>query len=253
MIKSPLRYPGGKSRVANYLISLFPKNFSIYCEPFLGGGSVALNVARPGLRKILSDEDRELVNFWLELQYYPQAIIRYASIVRKLSDDQIREHLQELKKRGDLDGPEYYVLNRCSFSGGGRVAGLPRSFSRFTQKHIDGLGSYRGRLGNALILQSDFADQLRYFARREDAFFFVDPPYINIKNLYRLKEIDQEKLARLLKSSKAKWLLTINDCEESRRLYNGCNIRPLVFTYSMTNGGQGRPQSRGSELVITNY
>ena len=39
-LKTPLRYPGGKSRAAKYLISQFPYDIIEYREPFLGGGSV---------------------------------------------------------------------------------------------------------------------------------------------------------------------------------------------------------------------
>ena len=44
MFKTPLRYPGGKSRATIRLSSDFPKGFTEYREPFLGGGSVALSV-----------------------------------------------------------------------------------------------------------------------------------------------------------------------------------------------------------------
>ena len=45
-LKTPLRYPGGKSRAAKYLIGQFPTDIKQYREPFLGGGSVALHVSK---------------------------------------------------------------------------------------------------------------------------------------------------------------------------------------------------------------
>ena len=41
-LKTPLRYPGGKSRATKYLLPKFPKDIAEYREPFLGGGSVAI-------------------------------------------------------------------------------------------------------------------------------------------------------------------------------------------------------------------
>ena len=45
-LKTPLRYPGGKSRAAKYLISQFPYDIKEYREPFLGGGSVAIEFTK---------------------------------------------------------------------------------------------------------------------------------------------------------------------------------------------------------------
>lgn len=47
-MKSPLRYPGGKSRVAKQIADLIPHDTETYAEPFLGGGSVLLEVAKRG-------------------------------------------------------------------------------------------------------------------------------------------------------------------------------------------------------------
>ena len=44
--KSPLRYPGGKSRAIKILKDYFPKNFSEYREPFFGGGSVGIYLSQ---------------------------------------------------------------------------------------------------------------------------------------------------------------------------------------------------------------
>ena len=69
MFKTPLRYPGGKSRATTKLSADFPKGFTEYREPFLGGGSVALSVTTSNLRPIdvwVNDAYYNLYNFWFK-------------------------------------------------------------------------------------------------------------------------------------------------------------------------------------------
>ena len=40
--KTPLRYPGGKSRATKILLDYIPRKFDYYVEPFIGGGSMAI-------------------------------------------------------------------------------------------------------------------------------------------------------------------------------------------------------------------
>ena len=72
-LKTPLRYPGGKSRAVPKLAQWIPDltNYDIYREPFLGGGSVALHVTKtyPKLKIWVNDLYEPLVNFWQQLQH----------------------------------------------------------------------------------------------------------------------------------------------------------------------------------------
>ena len=71
-LKTPLRYPGGKSRALSKLFQYIPdlKDYKEYREPFLGGGSVALEVSKryPRLDIWVNDLYEPLYNFWRELQ-----------------------------------------------------------------------------------------------------------------------------------------------------------------------------------------
>ena len=71
-LKTPLRYPGGKSRACTKIESYFPDltGYKEYREPFLGGGSVALYVTQkfPHLKVWVSDLYEPLINFWQQLQ-----------------------------------------------------------------------------------------------------------------------------------------------------------------------------------------
>ena len=72
LIKTPLRYPGGKSKASTKMDQYFPdfSKYKEYREPFLGGGSVALHVTKkyPNLKIVVNDLYEPLYNFWLQLQ-----------------------------------------------------------------------------------------------------------------------------------------------------------------------------------------
>ena len=82
--KTPLRYPGGKSRACIKMDQYFPdlRNYVEFREPFLGGGSVALHVSKkyPHLKITVNDLYEPLVNFWQQLQMFGD------ELQKKLSD-----------------------------------------------------------------------------------------------------------------------------------------------------------------------
>ena len=71
-LKTPLRYPGGKSRAITKMAQFLPdmSKYKEYREPFLGGGSVALHMTQtyPHLEIWVNDLYEPLVNFWQQLQ-----------------------------------------------------------------------------------------------------------------------------------------------------------------------------------------
>ena len=87
-LKTPLRYPGGKSRACKKMDPFFPdlRDYDAYYEPFLGGGSVALHITKkyPNLKIVVNDLYEPLYNFWLQLQ---------------VNGDYVHSELQQLKSR----------------------------------------------------------------------------------------------------------------------------------------------------------
>ena len=69
-LKTPLRYPGGKSKAIKTLSQWYPKKISEYREPFIGGGSIAIDVAKknPHIPIWINDLYIPLYNFWLQLR-----------------------------------------------------------------------------------------------------------------------------------------------------------------------------------------
>jgi site-specific DNA-adenine methylase len=83
--KSPLRYPGGKSRAVERMNLLLPADFDEYREPFVGGGSlfIYLKQQRPGLNVWINDLNPELYYFWKYAQIDSQELARELMVIKK--------------------------------------------------------------------------------------------------------------------------------------------------------------------------
>ena len=90
-LKTPLRYPGGKSRACTKMDQYFPdlRNYNEYREPFLGGGSVALHVTKkyPDIKVWVNDLYEPLVNFWIQLRDNSHEIKRQLQELKQMHPD----------------------------------------------------------------------------------------------------------------------------------------------------------------------
>jgi len=112
-------------------------------------------------------------------------------------------------------------------------------------------------LGDVKITNLDYADIVR--AKGQDVFIFLDPPYYSTtssklygKNADLHTDFDHERFAKVMKSCDHKWLITYDDCDEIRKLYEFANIRPWTLQYGMNNYKQVQAK-KGNELFISNY
>lgn len=138
-IKSPLRYPGGKSRAVKELWKYIPTDTKTICSPFLGGGSFEIFCAQNGIKIFGYDYFKPLVDFWKYLLKEP---VTLADEVEKYRPLQPRERFYELQKSHVKEKDSFqravlfYVLNRTSFSGstlsGGMGSGGKDDNPRFT-------------------------------------------------------------------------------------------------------------------------
>ena len=101
LIKTPLRYPGGKSKASTKMDQYFPdfSKYKEYREPFLGGGSVAIHITKtyPRLKIWVNDLYEPLVNFWQVLQ--AEDGIRDVSWSRGLGDVYKRQLIDNLHQQ----------------------------------------------------------------------------------------------------------------------------------------------------------
>jgi DNA adenine methylase len=255
-MKSPLRYPGGKSAVAKKLVELIPQDVESYIEPFLGGGSVMLEVlsSRPDIKVVLgSDSYLPLIKFWVTIQNKDMCkeLVKEATWIRELDDHYIVEVCKAIKRAGVSTALDFYLVNRCSFSGSTEKGGISPGLTRFTQKQIDSLLKYPGILGGVgtIIAYRDYKQALDYATKYD--FLFLDPPYIEISKLYKEDSSSLEfhkTLGQEVSKSNARWMMTINDHPLARELYKDYNIEMLDMTYGMRKSSK-----KVQELLIRNF
>ena len=247
-----LRYPGGKSRAVNIVRRYFPRGLSSLVSSFVGGASIELACAADGIRVYGSDAFRPLVDFW-------NAVIDNAEAVH---DEAVRilpmTHSRFLWLRENYDSFSndarraaiFYVLNQNTFGGALFSAG----YAHFkdepipTPSMLKRLHDFEAK--NLTVELLDFEDSLN---KHPDTFAYLDPPYLledKSNVLYGKKgelhrSFNHDRLAAMLRERRG-WVLSYNDCDAIRRLYDGFNIERVEWTYTMTQHGS----KESSEVII---
>jgi len=264
MIKSPLRYPGGKSRAVETIAKLIP-DFEEFREPFLGGGSVFVYVKQryPNKKYWVNDLYSELYKFWTMTQKDVNALIdkvyqwrEQYSIGKELFQflNKNLTHFNDLEKAA-----AFFIFNRVTFSGTTLSGGYSESAftGRFTESSIKRLNDLAKVINGTTITNYDYEDVVK--KEGENVFIFLDPPYYSAtksalygKNGNLHKSFDHRRFAENMKKCKHKWLITYDDSEYIRSLFSFANIIPWNLTYGMRNINENSDQT-GKELFISNY
>lgn len=273
---TPLRWPGGKSKVIKKLLApRFPEFAGSFYEPFVGGGSVSLFVAQmyPEKKIFINDLNPKLVSFWRFLQKDPEILVQSLHSIRDAFDPEDVEKGKELLERmtealyeGDGNplkvAASFYVLNKISFSGMTEHASLSKQAYKKTFNHgnIDKLIEISSHMKNFDIKNEHFVYPM--VNAEENDFTFLDPPYqIESSNLYGKngemhKDFDHDLFLKSVKDLKGKWMITYNDNEWLRESYKDYNIEVVEYTYFMafeTNEEGEKKTRKKNELIITNY
>lgn len=265
--RSPLRYPGGKQKAIEQISKLFPASAIEYREPLVGGGSVYLHARSIDFAQKywINDKFEELVSFWQTVQD-PKLCAKLRKDLEALrsgfaSAEEIKEYF--LKAREERPRSEYrkallfFFFNRVTFSGTTRAGGFSSSASlrRFTASSIERLAPLPEALAGTQITNLDFEEVIRKPGK--GVFVFLDPPYYTATKLYghggSLHTFDHERLAKCLKKSPHRFLITYDDCEEIRDLYDWARVSSWSLQYGMNNCNLERASKIGSELFISNY
>lgn len=264
MIKSPLRYPGGKSRAAELISTLIPP-YQEFREPFLGGGSVFLYMKQkyPNHKYWVNDLYLELYKFWEMCQKDVTGVI--SQVVRwKTEYPEGRELHQFLKKNIEtFDCTEkaaaFFIFNRITFSGTTLSGGYSEGAftGRFTESCIERVTYFAELINGVSITNLDYEEVVTKDG--ENVFIFLDPPYYSAtksalygKNGNMHKSFDHERFALIMQNCPHKWLITYDDCPYIRELFSFANIFSWDLTYGMRNVRKDS-DTKGKELFISNY
>lgn len=265
--RSPLRYPGGKQKAVEQISKMFPRSAKEYREPLVGGGSVYFHARTVNFaeRYWINDKFKELVSFWRAVQV-PDTCTKLMEELETLrsrftSPSQVKDYF--LKARDERPEDAYreaflfFFFNRVTFSGTTRAGGFSSAASlrRFTASSIERLAPMPQALAGTKISNLDFEAVI--CQPGNDVFVFLDPPYYTATKLYghggSLHEFDHERLARVLRNTSHRFLITYDDCEHVRQLYAWANIRSWQLQYGMNNCNLQRKSKIGEEVFISNY
>jgi DNA adenine methylase len=252
-MRGPLNYIGGKTRFITTILPMIPPHMT-YVEPFSGGAQIFFRKV-PAKVEVLNDLDGELVNFYRVCQSHYEELLRYLRFMIVGRDWYMR--LQKTTPEGLTDiqrAGRYFYLQKSAF--GGRVAkqsyaihvSQPSSFS--TAKLTKIIEDTHRRLDGVQIESISYDQAIRKYDR-PSTFFYIDPPYYGVRGLYRFDFSHEQfvQLAQQLETIKGKFLVSLNDHPEVRKLFAGFQIESISVAYSL----QPRAGRRYGELLIKNY
>ncbi|MEH1922972.1 DNA adenine methylase [Nostoc sp.] len=267
MFKSPLRYPGGKSKAINQIVEYFPESFSEFREPFVGGGSVFIYLRQkvPDLKIWINDLNRELFLFWKIAQSDLAQLVKEIRHIRvKYTDGKLlftELTSVDVNNLSDIERAiRFFVLNRITFSGTVESGGFSQEafHKRFTDSSIERLEKLENILSkNVQITNLDYSHVLK--SDGEDVFLFLDPPYFSATksklygkdgNLHT--SFEHQRFAELLQQCHHRWLITYDNSTQIRENFQWANISEWELQYGMNNYKQSGA-AKGKELFITNY
>ena len=257
--KSPLRYPGGKTRACKILGDIFNKNFNInLCDnivsPFFGGGSFEFFLQNNyGLKLIVNDKFKPLFNFWEQCKKNNDELrkelnLHYKNGIDKDTFKNIRETIMDTDNEIQ-QATYYFIINRCSFNGATLSGGFSEQSSkdRFTESSIERIRNLN--MKEIIIKNLDFSDFMEQSVNSK-SIIFLDPPYYlgEKSRLYGnngdMHEDFNHKMLYDNVIKYDKWMITYNDCEYIRLLYKDYTIIDVDWSYGMNKS------KKSSEIVI---
>ena len=272
-LKTPLRYPGGKSRALSKLFQYMPdlKEFDHYHEPFLGGGSVALEVTKryPKIDIWVNDLYEPLYNFWREIQDNANEVKNILLQLKQRHPDpasakqlflEAKDYLAKDPKETETvhRAVSYYVANKCSFSGLTESSSFSSSASdsNFSLAGIERLPYYQELIQHWKITNKHYE---KLFTDDKRTFIYSDPPYDIKSNLYGRrgsmhKCFSHDDFASDCDRYIAPHLVSYNSSQLVRERFQGWTVAEFAHTYTMRSvGSYNTDQASRAELVLLNY
>jgi DNA adenine methylase len=248
----PLCYIGGKNRLATKIIPLFPEH-TTYVEPFAGGAQVFFH-KKPSRVEILNDLDGEIVNFFRVCQWHHEEFLRslrFYLVSRKLFEILLATdpaNLTDVQRASRF----FYIQKNCF---GGLIVKQDYHYClvrppNYNPKRLpEIINKVHERLQAVQIECLPYEKILAKYDRPE-TLFYLDPPYWGRK-LYKFNfsERDFADLNQRLKTIRGKFILSLNDVPEVRRLFSGFTIQSTKIAYT----AQMHAGRRYGELFIMNF
>jgi len=258
-VKDLLRYQGGKSKIADWIISTFPKHIC-YVEVFGGGASVLLAKERSKV-EVFNDLYEDIVVFFRVLRDKPDELKKYLTYLpfSRVEHERFQKALLAGKIESDIErAVAVFFLTCSSFSGQISSSFSPakaRGHARDYSKKVGNLELFADRFRGVVIENLDFKDCIKKYDSPE-TLFYCDPPYLERKSEYyrpRFDYRDHYELAKVLKKIEGFAVVSHFESEEIRGLYPEWIILEKVVNINTTfwKGLEKRPKM--TELLLLNF
>lgn len=284
---SPLRYPGSKRGLVDYITQALKINAlkpSLYIEPFVGGGSVAINLLHRNLvdKVLMIDLDPWITSFWQTLFFDTQWLIEQVKTMQ-VSLENWRIYKKSKPNTIRDQALICFFLNRTSFSGileerAGPIGGKGQKsdypidcrFTEITRKtivdRIEKISQYQSRIYGIWNCSWDNAiqkiqiDQGDGKLPKSDLFYYLDPPFFEKADaLYRFYFLEEDHMALrdCLLSLEDKWLLSYDSACQVEAMYgdalkkgtNGTQHHDIELLYTVAKISK---RKKGKEVIISN-
>lgn len=271
---SPLRYPGGKNKLAKFIALVCEKNNvdGHYVEPYAGGASVALHLLfNNHVREItINDQDRSIYAFWYSILNHTEEFcnrIKQTDVtvktwrkMRKVQNDKNNASLFEL-------GFSTFFLNRTNRSGiiiAGMIGGVKQKGEykincRFNKEElIQRIENIRDHKNNIHLYNLDALELVRRIQQKsksKNVIFYFDPPYyLKGPSLYmdHYTDKDHEVVAdKIRKIKNARWIVSYDNTPEIKRMYKDCRKKEYSFFHIAHHVREGKEVLFFSDNLIT--
>jgi DNA adenine methylase len=248
--RSPFRYPGGKTWLVPYIRLWLKQRLGPVrelIEPFAGGAIIGLTVAFEGLadsvtlverdpdvaavwKTILGGDGRWLADKVVDFDVTAESVRRVLdSTPRTTRDRAFQTLLRNRVQRGGILAPGAGLMKNGENGRGLKSRWYPATL----RKRMLAIGQMRHRIA---FEEGDGLEVIRRNMQRQDAAFFIDPPYtVAGRRLYTYSEIDDEELFSLAGRLAGDFLMTYNNAAEIRALAarHGFDVRlvPMKSTH----------------------
>ncbi len=268
---SPLRYPGGKTCLTEFLSDIASKNNltgGVYVELYAGGAGAALNLLFNGVYRHIhiNDFDSHINAMWDAILNYTEEFIQKIESVEITIDEWHRQ--RQIFEAFDLDdvvelGFSTFFLNRTNRSGiifkAGPIGGLEQTGNypidvRFNKtnliERIRKIASYKTQITltnlDAIVLINNIEN---FYPNENQVFWYLDPPYYKKGSLLYMNNYGHENHVHLrdivnLKLNNRNWIISYDNVEEIRNLYNEYRMSTFDLKYSL------QAKRFGSELLV---